>query len=233
MRTPDDAVERYLKMFTFLPLKNIGELMEQHQKDPSQRAPQHALAHEFVELIHGAAEANAVSLQHRQLFRPRSSTAEPTPLHQEKRSPPEKHFLSPASQFENPQSGNRYAPQTDFAKMPSIQVTLPRSLVYDQPFNRILWSAGLVASKSEGARLIANHGAYVGSRPGESGPMSDDLSFTPIKTWRAERTADFIHDGRIMFLKLGKWKFKTVNIVSDEEFENSEQSVPGWKENEI
>lgn len=63
--------------------------------------------------------------------------------------------------------------------------------------------------------------------------MSDDLSFTPIKTWRAERTADFIHDGRIMFLKLGKWKFKTVNIVSDEEFENSEQSVPGWKENEI
>lgn len=219
-------------MFTFLPLENIAELMEQHQKDPSQRVPQHALAYEFVELIHGADEAKAVSLQHHQLFRPRASTAEPTPLHQEKRSPPENHFQSPVSQFENPQSGNRYAPQTNFAKMPSIQVTLPRSLVYDQPFNRILWSAGLVASKSEGARLIANQGAYVGSRPGESGPMSDDLAFTPIKTWKADRTAEFILDGHILFLKLGKWKFKTVNIVSDEEFEQSGQSAPGWKENE-
>lgn len=206
--------------------------MKQHQEDPSQRVPQHALAFEFVELIHGRSEAEAVSLQHRQLFRSRSSAAEPTPLSQKTRGPPPEHFLSPKSQFENPQSGNRYAPQTNFAKMPSIQVTLPRSLVYDQPFNRVLWSAGLVASKSEGARLIANQGAYVGSRPGESGPMSDDLAFTPIKTWRSHRTEDFIHDGRVMFLKLGKWKFKTVNIVSDEEYEEQGLTAPGWKENE-
>lgn len=219
-------------MFTFLPLADIEGLMKKHQEDPSQRVPHHALASEFVELIHGQAEAEAVSLQHRQLFRPRSSEAEPTPLSQQTRSPPPNHFQSPKSQFENPQSGNKYAPQTNFAKMPSIQVTLPRSLVYDQPFNRVLWSAGLVASKSEGARLIANQGAYVGSRPGESGVMSDDLAFTPIKTWKSERTAEFIHGDRVMFLKLGKWKFKTVNIVSDEEYERQGLTAPGWQENE-
>lgn len=228
IRIPDDVVERYLKMFTFLPLPEIAKIMEKQNADPSKRVAQHALAYEFVELIHGRQEAEAVAMQHRQLFRPRESTAEPTPLAQAGRQPPAGHLRSPTASFVNPQSGNPYAPQTNFSNMPSVNVTLPRSLVYDQPFNRVLWHAGLVSSKSEGHRIIKNAGAYVGSRPGESGPMSDELSFTPIKPWTADKTAEFVQGDSLLILKLGKWKVKLVNIISDEEFKERGLTAPGW-----
>jgi tyrosyl-tRNA synthetase len=215
-------------MFTFIPLPEIAKIMEQQNQDPSKRVAQHALAYEFVELIHGKEEADAVALQHRQLFRPRSSTAEPTPLGPTT-SPQSRAMRGPDASFVNPQSGNVHAPQTNFANMPNMNVTLPKSLVYNQTFNKILWSAGLVSSKSEGHRVIANKGAYVGSRPGDSGPMGDDLSFTPIQTWESTKTQDFIVDGELLFLKLGKWKFKMVKIISDEEFKRLGLSAPGWE----
>ncbi|THC99738.1 hypothetical protein EYZ11_000788 [Aspergillus tanneri] len=228
VRTPDDTIERYLKMFTFLPLPEIAKIMEEQNQDPSKRVAQHALASEFVELIHGKAEADAVAIQHRQLFRSRSSTAEPSPLLKTS-GIPANYAKSPASAFANPQSGNKYAAQTNFANMPSIQVTLPKSLVYNQQFHKILWSAGMVSSKSEGHRVASNKGAYVGSRPGDSGHMTDSLTFTPILTWPAERTKEFIVDSNKLFLKLGKWKFKVVTIVSDEEFKQLGLSAPGWE----
>ncbi|KAL4974877.1 hypothetical protein BDW66DRAFT_138769 [Aspergillus desertorum] len=232
VRTPDDAVERYLRMFTFLPIPEISEIMKEQNQDPSKRVAQHALAYEFVELIHGKDEADAVSMQHRQLFRPRSSIAEPTPP---PRTAPLGNPKSSLSSFVNPQSGNPHAPQTNFANMPSARVTLPKSLVYDKTFSKVLWSAGLVASKSEGQRIINNNGAYVGSRPGvkknePGGDMPDDLTFTPIKTWNASKTQEFIIDGDLLILKLGKWKMKLVNIVSDEKFRELGLTAPGWDE---
>ncbi|KAL4782473.1 hypothetical protein BJX76DRAFT_332656 [Aspergillus varians] len=236
IRTPDDVVERYLKMFTFLPVPEISKIMEEQNQDPSKRVAQHALAAEFVELIHGKDEADAVATQHRQLFRPRTSTAEPTPLPRT----PSSISSNPktlTSGFSNPQSDNPYAPQTNFANMPSARVTLPQSLVYDKTLSKILWSAGLVSSKSEGHRIVNNKGAYIGSRPGISksltgGGMSDALSFTPIKTWPAEKTREFILDGDLLILKVGKWKMKVVTIVSDERFTELGLTAPGWKESE-
>lgn len=232
VRTPDADVERYLKMFTFLPIPKIKEIMEEQNKDPSKRVAQHALAQEFVELIHGEQEAEAAALQHRQLFRPRSSTAEPTPAPAAPTTPtvPPNYANSPYASFANPQAGNKFAPQTNFFNMPSVNVTLPRSLVYNQPFHKVLWSAGLVTSKSEGHRIIANKGAYVGSRPDDTGEMPDDLQFTPIKTWPAEKTQEFVIEGNVLMLKLGKWKFKMVRIVSDEEFKEKGLTAPGWEE---
>jgi tyrosyl-tRNA synthetase len=229
VRTPDDTVERYLKLFTFIPLPEIATIMEEQNKDPSKRVAQHALAFDFVELIHGKAEADAVALQHRQLFRPRSSTAAPSPLSKSS-APPSSHAKSPTAGFDTPQSGNPYAPQTNFANMGDMKVTLPRSLVFNQPFNKILWSAGLVSSKSEGHRVIVNNGAKVGSRPGDSGPMTDQLSFTPIRVWNAEKTQEFVLNDNLLILKLGKWKFKSVTIVSDEEFRKQGLTAPGWEE---
>ncbi|KAL4804301.1 hypothetical protein BDV18DRAFT_142915 [Aspergillus unguis] len=232
VRTPDDAVERYLKMFTFVPLPEIAKIMEEQNKDPSKRVAQHALAREFLELIHGKQEAEVAANQHRQLFRPRSSTAEPSPpLENRVYGNP----LSPKSEFINPASGNPHAPQANFANMPSTRVTLPESLVVNTPFAKILWSAGLVASKSEGQRIINNNGANVGSRPGikgseKGGGMGDSLSFTPIRTWVGEKTREFIIDGDLLILKLGKWKLKTVHIVSDEKFMELGLTAPGWDE---
>lgn len=221
-------MERYLKLFTFLPLPEIASVMEQLKEDPSKRVAQHLLAYEFVHLVHGKDEADAVSLQHRQLFRSRSSTGEPSPM--PRKPSAGGNPLSSTAHFETPQSGNPYASQTHFANMPNARVTLPKSLVFNQQFNKILWSAGLVSSKGEGHRVITNNGAYVGSRPGDSGPMSDDLAFTPIRVWPSEKTQNYIMNGNLLMLKLGKWKFKMVEIVSDEEFRAQGLTAPGWEE---
>lgn len=59
--------------------------------------------------------------------------------------------------------------------------------------------------------------------------MSDDLAFTPIRPWFPEKTQEYIIDGKMVVLKLGKWKFKMVEIVSDEEFEEMGGTAPGWE----
>ena len=138
--------------------------------------------------------------------------------------------MSPYSEFVTPQSGNRYAPQTNFTNMPSITVTLPHSLIYGQTLNKIIWSAGMVATKAEGQRVINNRGVYVGSKPGDDGPMGEDaLSFTPIKASQPYKIENYVQDNKLM-LKMGKWKFKMVNVVSDEEFEKMGLNAPGWDE---
>lgn len=230
VRTPDHEVERYLKMFTFLPLERIAEIMEEQNKDPSKRVAQHALAREFLEIIHGPEEAKAAEMQHRQLFRPRSSTAEPTPPPAAASKVPPEYAHKPEAQFINRGSGNKYAPITTYANMPSLRVKLPRSLVLEQPFNKVLRAAGLVASNSEGHRLIVNRGASIGSRPGDSGPMSDALEFTPLNIWSPEKNRDYVIDDKLVIFKVGKWKFKLVELVDDEEFDRQGLTAPGWEE---
>nr|XP_004663287.1 tyrosine--tRNA ligase, mitochondrial [Jaculus jaculus] len=53
VRQQDDAVERYLKLFTFLPLPEIDSLMQLHAKEPEKRVPQKRLAAEVTKLVHG------------------------------------------------------------------------------------------------------------------------------------------------------------------------------------
>lgn len=53
LRQQDSAVERYLKLFTFLPLPEIDHLMQLHLKEPEKRVPQKRLAAEVTKLVHG------------------------------------------------------------------------------------------------------------------------------------------------------------------------------------
>ncbi|XP_063301130.1 tyrosine--tRNA ligase, mitochondrial [Pelobates fuscus] len=53
VRQKDSSVERFLKLFTFLPLEEIEKLMEQHVKEPEKRVPQKRLAAEVTKLVHG------------------------------------------------------------------------------------------------------------------------------------------------------------------------------------
>lgn len=221
-------MERYLKLFTFIPIPEIATIMEEQNQDPSKRVAQHRLAFEFVHLIHGQDEANAVSLQHRQLFRPRGSTDEPSPLPRNTK-PSRENPLKVTAGMITPQSGNPFAPQTNFANMGNFHVTLPRSLVYDQPFNKILWSAGIVSSKGEGHRVIRNNGATVGCKPGTGEAMGDNLTFMPIKIWHGEKTAEFIVDDQLI-VKLGKWKLRMIRVISDEDFRAQGLTAPGWDE---
>ena len=53
VNTSDDDAERYLKLFTLLPLDEIGSIVAEHAKNPGARVAQRALAREVTRLIHG------------------------------------------------------------------------------------------------------------------------------------------------------------------------------------
>lgn len=218
MRLPDADVERYLKLFTFYPIPEIQRIMETHNEDPSKRVAQHKLASQFVELVHGHIIAENVEKQHRLIF---------------------SHGKNPADVLPKQEAGktgafnaavDKTAPQVNAFSGITPHVVLPRSLVENQFFHKVLFHAGMVSSKAEGYRLILNNGAHVGSMPDSKHEMGDALAYIPIRTWPAEVTKNFIIGDDLMILKAGKWKVKIVKLVSDEEFEAQGLSAPGWKE---
>lgn len=232
LRSADADVERYLKLFTFLPMHHIKAIMEEHGLDESKRLAQHKVAFECVELVHGLGAAQDAQSQHRKLFARNPSidslredmSPATSPLEME-----EKKARVPGDW--NP-SLNKYAKPTGMDNAGPVHIKLPKSLVVGQSFNRVLWSAGLVSSKAEGQRLIANKGCHVGStiKGAVAVEMSDSLSFTPIRNQPNFTADDLLIDGDLLILRVGKWKMKIVNVLSDEEYEKSGLTCPGWKE---
>ncbi|XP_030628027.1 tyrosine--tRNA ligase, mitochondrial [Chanos chanos] len=53
LRQPDNNVEQYLKLFTFLPLAEVDKVMEQQREDPGKRIAHKRLAAEVTKLVHG------------------------------------------------------------------------------------------------------------------------------------------------------------------------------------
>ncbi|KAI9831129.1 MAG: hypothetical protein M1819_005217 [Sarea resinae] len=223
LRSSDADVGRYLKVLTFMPLPKIEQIMTTHMEDPAKRVAQHALARDFVELVHGEEAAKAAESQHRMIFR--SSSAPVTP-----QAVTPGPTASPVGDI-NP-SLNRRAPQTTPNNAPTANLILPKSLIENQSVARVLYSAGLVSSRSEGHRLAQNQGAYLGSRSEGGGAMGDSLSFTPVKLRDPKKTQDYVMEGGLLILRVGKWKVKIVQVVSDEEFERLGLDAPGWKEDE-
>lgn len=59
IRTKDADVEKLLKLYTFLPLNRIAEIVEEHFKHPESRTAQKILAEEVTLLVHGESGLNA------------------------------------------------------------------------------------------------------------------------------------------------------------------------------
>ena len=196
--------------------------MSKHNQDASKRIAQHNLAHEVLCLIHSEKDAKEAAAQHAQLFSRKPTIQQLSPS----KSVADTPNSSKPAVISN--SLNRHAPITTVYDAPSLNVTLPASLVVNQPIARVLYSAGLVASRSEGHRLCSQEGAYVGSRPSNQGTMGDELEFTPCKNWNPGDTTSHIIDGKVLILRVGKWRMKIVRIVSDEEFEAKGLTAPGW-----
>ena len=216
VRSADSDVARYLRLFTFIPLPEIDKIMTDQEQEPSKRIAQRRLAREVVEMIHGKKEADEVETQHTKLFRP-VSTPKPIPIDDPK--------ARPLNVSLNPD-----APHISSKNAPTVNIVLPHSLVHNQPIARVLFAAGLVASRSEGHRLASNRGAYVGGLRGANPGMTDGLSFTPITNWKPEDTSKYIIDDSLMILRVGKWKVKVVKIIPDEQFDAQGLEAPGWKE---
>ncbi|MFO0578134.1 MAG: tyrosine--tRNA ligase [Polyangia bacterium] len=68
LNTEDVDVVRYLKLFTFLPEAEVGELAATHDKDAGQRAAHRALARHMTELLHGPTERAQAEAASQALF---------------------------------------------------------------------------------------------------------------------------------------------------------------------
>ncbi|BFG04477.1 tyrosine--tRNA ligase mitochondrial [Drosophila madeirensis] len=53
LRMPDSEAEKLLKLFTFIPLPEIEQLMREHEKEPEKRKAQTLLAEDVTLLVHG------------------------------------------------------------------------------------------------------------------------------------------------------------------------------------
>lgn len=215
-------------MFTFEPLDELEKLVEAHQQEPSRRIAQHKLAREVLEIVHGKELAKKAEAEHASLF-----TSREVPKYSDTIYGSQVRDVGVDSS-KRPSDMNRllneHAPIIDAENAPNPNVSLPRSLVYNQPVARVLYHAGMVASRSEGHRLIARGGAYIGSKPGQVGAMGDHVDFTPIKPEPAKDTEKFVIDGGLLILRIGKWKIKVVKIFSDDEFDEKGLTAPGWEE---
>ncbi|KAI0160768.1 tRNA synthetase class I [Xylariaceae sp. FL1272] len=222
MRRPDEDVEQLLKLFTFLPLEQIAEVMKVQNEDPSKRHAHHVLAYEVLCLVHNEEEAKITQEKHRSMFaKPtlgslmQESTAEGTSGGERTKYPDK---LTPA--------GNDLA--LNFR--PDIQ--LPESLVLGESVAKILYAAGLAESSSDAHRLVSHQGAYVGGAPGRNAHnnvlMRDgELQFQTVKAWFPGDTKNFLIDDKILILRRGKHFIRIVEMVSDDEWKRSGQTYPG------
>lgn len=229
VKTADSDVERYLKLFTFVPTSTIRKVVEEHMKEPSKRLAQHLLAAEFVELAHGPKAAQEVATLHRNTVGNKSVSLSSLMKDVPQANNPQAKNPSHPSNFKSNQL-NKMAPHATYENPDSVRISLPRSLVYGQNLGAVLYHSGLVASKTEGHKLISKSGgAYVGGIPGRlSGGVGDELKFTPIKM--ASDTADkFIFDEDKLLLRVGKWRMKMIHVIPDDEFREKGLTAPGWE----
>ena len=213
LRTSDADVGKYLKMFTFMPIADIDALLVEHETSRSERKAQHKLASEFVELVHGAREAEESENQHRTLF-----MKAPVPL-------------EAGAQQDGSKTRKLLSPVTPNNR-PKANLKLPRSLIYQRSIGKILYAVGLVESASEGHRLANSHGAYIGGPPHKTvQPMPDGhISWSQISNWSPETTSQYlIHDDLLLFRR-SKHNIRIVHVVSDEEYALSGEQYPGMEQ---
>ncbi|SMR44438.1 unnamed protein product [Zymoseptoria tritici ST99CH_3D1] len=202
LRSSDADVRRYLKLFTFVPVEEIDDLMIEHAADPGKRKAQHLLASEVLELVHGPEEAVKTRAEHQSMRKPTLGSLASS-------------------------SADAASDQSASGAQAAQRTRLPKSLVYNTPFGRIFYHAGLVSTKSEGARLVTKGGAYVATPGEQSADQSGGLNFVQVKDQQPAEIEGLVMGG-LLVLRLGKWKVRVIEVVDDADYESSGQSAPGW-----
>jgi tyrosyl-tRNA synthetase len=133
LNTDDRDVERYLKLFTFLALDEVGRVVAEQCADPARRAGQRRLAWEVTALVHGKDEAEKARVASEALFSGGSSGG----------------IDEAALQV--------IAENSD---MPAHELT-PAELGAGLPLVDVLVRVGLASSKSDARRGIQGGGYYV------------------------------------------------------------------------
>jgi tyrosyl-tRNA synthetase len=199
--------------------------MDENAKDPSKRVAGHRLANEVCTMVHGRVAVQQVVDEQALLF-PYTKAAAQDPL------------LEPAGSSEPPPTLNtnmcltKKAPQVNAQSTLQTSLTLPVSIVREQPLGFIFFLAKLAISTNEGHRLIAAGGAYVGSTEKQSVVMSNQqdtlfyVRLTPNMRFEDIQRYCIIDDGQqSLVLRVGKWKTKIIRILPEEQFFAERQSL--------
>ncbi|KAI8937815.1 hypothetical protein NX059_005511 [Plenodomus lindquistii] len=242
VRTADDDVERYLKLFTFLPLREIELLMMKQRKDESRRFAQHFLAKEIVELAHGAADAKKAETAHKEAFSSGTNTFALGALRRALSTDNEpKTQTKPLSENEKRLIAYKqaYAASSDTQATSSAAneprkredhnvVTLPLSMLQAGSFPRVLFAAGLATSKSDAQRLIAKKGAYVVVPNSGSEECPTAFKWATIEPGVSADPNEYLVDWEALVLRSGKSKIQICRVVKDEQFKAEGLTCPGW-----
>ncbi|KAH3912346.1 tyrosine--tRNA (Tyr) ligase [Parastagonospora nodorum] len=241
VKTADNDVERYLKLFTFLPINQINLLMAQQRKDESKRLAQHILAKEIVELAHGAKSAKMAEEAHKEAFSHGTNTFSLGALRNsmsniKPANAPNPEHLSKSEQAELAHkeslglSANAQESGTTSALSKQKIVTLPKTLLQPGSFPRILCAAGLASSRSEAHRLIACKGAYVVVPNSGSPETPTALQWINIEAGATVNPSHYLVDWDALVLRSGKSKIQICHIVTEEQFEAEGLTCHGWEE---
>ena len=125
---PDEGIENYLKVYTFLPLNEIDALMELHRRTPSDRQAQETLARLVTEIVHGPAAVAQAAAATDALF-----------------------GTTPFSEL------SREALAVALAEAPSATLT-KKDVADGSSLAEALVAGGLASSKSDARRLIEGKG---------------------------------------------------------------------------
>ncbi|KAL2271010.1 hypothetical protein VTJ83DRAFT_381 [Remersonia thermophila] len=216
VRRPDADVEQLLKLFTFLPLSEIADIMAKQAEDPGKRVAHHRLAYEVVTLVHSEKDAKDAQQQHQMMYNKDSTVVIPPPT--QTTTAETDVPVTPVSAVITHQN----APKPD--------IKLPRSLIFGKSIGRILYAAGLCESATAGHRIAVQKGAYIGGvySDGHGSSMNAaQVTWTPIKLWFPQETQRYLIDDRLLLLRRGKHNVRIIEVVSDEEYAWLGLTYPG------
>lgn len=224
LKTADDDVERYLKLFTFIPLSTISEVMAEHTQNAGKRVPQHFLAAEVIELVHGPKEAERAKKKHADMRKPTLRSIASV----ERRGRPKKiltkvlETTAEAASSEDVQTKEpEVEPEEEEHGLTEQHIVLSSAKVLSQPFATVLMNAGLASSKSKATRMINAGGVYVARRVGEF-EGSEELEFVSLKKLAEAGVGvkELLIDERLV-LRLGKWKVRVIEVMDEDVFEGN------------
>ncbi|KAF2741269.1 tyrosyl-tRNA synthetase-like protein [Polyplosphaeria fusca] len=249
LRTSDDDVERYLKLFTFLSLEHI-ELVMQHQRiDPSQRVAQHLLAKEIVELAHGAADASKAESAHKESFslgtgsfsllalRPGVGHTQSNDI-QSRTERLQKHgrdaqlteYRIAYAASSGPQHNQTKTSDSRSNPLDKV-ITLPRTLFRSGSFPQVLVAAGFASSKSEAHRMMKGRGVYVVVPNSGTAENPTALKWEPIPEQQSELDpTQYLVDWEFLVLRHGKSKIQVCKVISEQDFDAQGLTCPGWED---
>ena len=228
LRRPDNEIEKYLKLFTFLKTAEISNVMERHNKNPSQRVAHHVLGFELLSLVHGADVAVREQTQHMMLFGKTDEEAKAIIAEYEKKQ------VQTTELFPDADGILQQPPLpaiVDANNAPQMDVQLPRSVFFGEnaTLARIVHAAGMAPSRAEAHRLIKAEGIYVAAAPGDQkrSLLPGNLDWTPAKLWFPGEVQRYIIDDKIFILRRGKHHVRIIEILSEAEFEATGKKYPG------